>query len=418
MTRPSSFAITGDRAGKATWLGLLAVSLSLSALDCTRRDPTYHEDVYPILQARCAQCHAPDGVAPTPFMQTYADVKRSAKLIKQAVQTRAMPPWGADNTGLCGTWQDALWLDEKEIRTIVQWADSGKKEGNRPHAAAPVAAAAAPRLATKTSLDAETYAPGVGDTAYRCFLADPKLATDQFLTGYAVESSERRIVQQVTLFALDSPAAEADAARLDEQDAGPGWSCYGNTRTAARFVSSWSWNTSVLRMPTGTGLRLQAGRKMVVQVHYNITAAGMSAATSIHVPLELAARVPREATILTVEPRDFVLAPERPFVETTGQVKVDRAVDVLALSPRMHVLGRTLEINRERGGARSCLANFDHWKFYEQRQFNSAVPVLVEAGDVLNVTCSYTTQGSQGPVKMGETIHDEECLAWLYVVPR
>ena len=391
----------------------------MSAVDCKRRDPTYLEDVYPILQARCAGCHAPDGVAPTPFMQTYADVRRSANLIKQSVQTRQMPPWGADDTGLCGKWQDALWLDENEIRTIVQWADSGKKEGNRAHAPAPATAAAAPpRLATATSLDVDTYAPGIGDTAYRCFLADPKLATDRFLTGFAVESSERRIVQQVTLFALDSPTAEADAARLDEQNGGPGWPCYGGTRTAARFLSSWSWNASVLRMPPGTGLRLQAGRKMVIQVHYNITAAGMSAATSIHVPLELVERVPREATILTVEPRDFVLPPERPFVEATAQLKMDRAVDVLALSPRMHVLGRTLEVNRARGATRSCVANFDHWKFYDQRQFNYLAPVPVDAGDVLNITCSYTTQGSPTPVKMGETIHDEECLAWLYVVPR
>jgi len=77
---------------------------------CRARTPTYHRDVAPIIAAHCSECHRQDGVAAIPPLDSYANLKQYAQPVRFAVQTRRMPPWGADNTGLCGTWQDARWL--------------------------------------------------------------------------------------------------------------------------------------------------------------------------------------------------------------------------------------------------------------------------------------------------------------------
>ncbi len=59
-------------------------------------------------------------------MSTYEEVVKDRQRIKRAVQLRTMPPWGADNTGLCGTWEDARWLTNDEIATIVSWVEAAK----------------------------------------------------------------------------------------------------------------------------------------------------------------------------------------------------------------------------------------------------------------------------------------------------
>ena len=59
------------------------------------RPVTFTEDVAPIVFDHCVSCHQPDGVAPM-SLTTYEEVRSWARAIRQAVVTRAMPPWKAD----------------------------------------------------------------------------------------------------------------------------------------------------------------------------------------------------------------------------------------------------------------------------------------------------------------------------------
>jgi hypothetical protein len=72
-----------------------------------------------------------------------------------------------------------------------------------------------------------------------------------------------------------------------------------------------------------------------------------------------------------------------------------------------------LDLDRERGS--SCLANFDHWSFFRQRLFEYEAPQRLLPGDVLRLSCVYTTLGKARPIRSGEWIEDEECAAFLYV---
>lgn len=74
-----------------------------------------------------------------------------------------------------------------------------------------------------------------------------------------------RVGVSATLRALDGEEAERAAARRDAEAPGPGWPCYGGSGVAgARLVAGWSWLTPVVRMPEGTGIRLAAGRPLVL----------------------------------------------------------------------------------------------------------------------------------------------------------
>src|SRR5262249_4382254 len=56
---------------------------------------SYSRDVAPIIQNRCQACHRPGQSGPFAFMN-YRQVSKRAKAIREAVESRRMPPWGAD----------------------------------------------------------------------------------------------------------------------------------------------------------------------------------------------------------------------------------------------------------------------------------------------------------------------------------
>ena len=393
---------------------LLVVGVAALLLSGCRKRPTYHDDIAPILARRCVVCHSQNGVARLPTLETYEQVLAAAGKIRRAVQGRDMPPWGADDTGLCRKWKGALWLNDEELQTIVKWTEGDKPAGDR--AKAPALPAPPHFDHNGPTLDiGSDYRPGIGTLAYRCFLVDPGLDRDRLVSAFRVASTEPRSVAQITLYAL-AAGAEARAVALDREDAVPGFVCYGASRVPeSRLVMSWTWDSPVLRLPEKTGIRLRAREKLVMQVHYDPIATGTNVPTHTRIELELDDGA-REASFWTVSPESLSLPPGRALVEASVEVDVKEARTVLGVAPRMHTLGKTMQLDRVQDGKSECLANFDHWHFYRQRFFEYASPLVLKAGEKLRVSCVYNTQNSAEPVVMGERILDEQCLASLLVL--
>jgi hypothetical protein len=99
------------------------------------RSVTFHKDVLPVLQRNCQSCHRPGQIGPF-SMLTYKDARPWAKAMKQAVVSRAMPPWFADPR--YGHFNNDRSLKQAEINTIVGWVESGAAEGDPADAPPPV----------------------------------------------------------------------------------------------------------------------------------------------------------------------------------------------------------------------------------------------------------------------------------------
>ena len=127
-----------------TWVAIVlalvgALSISGGALAQTVADEvTFSEDVAPILQANCQECHRPSGIGPMSLL-TYQDARPFAPLIKHQVETRTMPPWHVDRTIGIQEFKNDLSLTNEEIQTIVAWVDGGAPEGDPVALPAPVA---------------------------------------------------------------------------------------------------------------------------------------------------------------------------------------------------------------------------------------------------------------------------------------
>ena len=90
---------------------------------------TFAKDVAPILQENCQECHNPGGIGPM-SLTTYEEARPFAPMIREKVSSREMPPWHLDRNIGIQEYKNDVSLTEAEIRTIVQWVDSGTPMGN------------------------------------------------------------------------------------------------------------------------------------------------------------------------------------------------------------------------------------------------------------------------------------------------
>src|SRR5439155_8475839 len=90
--------------------------------------PTFAKDVAPIIFNRCASCHRAGEVAPMTLL-SYEDVRPWAKVIRNKVASREMPPWGADPDHSLKMRNDRS-LTRQQIETIAAWVDGGAPRGN------------------------------------------------------------------------------------------------------------------------------------------------------------------------------------------------------------------------------------------------------------------------------------------------
>ena len=287
-------------------------------------------------------------------------------------------------------------------------------------------------------------APSGGTDDYRCFVVDPHVVSDSFITGVSFIPGNAAVVHHAILFRV-APAQAAAARAKDAADARPGWECFGgpglpSTSTnpldsldSAPWLAGWAPGGKENVFPTGFGVPLDAGSLIVVQMHYNLrSTTGLAAADSTHVRL----RVTRTAqtpltTMLLPAPvelpcpagatgslcsRDVAIAdvggrfgpdsmrtvaglqllcdgdPLHPKPGPTQScTRVVRApVTVRAAAGHMHLLGRTITIVANKGTARQrTILSIPVWDFDNQSAQPLARPLVLRAGDTVTVTCTH-----------------------------
>ncbi len=399
-------------------IGVIATAFAISGCseqNTPQRIPTFHEDIAPILAANCASCHNNQGIGPFPLLD-YEQARRYADAMRISTQARSMPPFVLDNSGSCNTYVEARWLTDAQIQTIGDWAKAGAPEGDLAFAKPIEPSPLAKIDRVDFTLDMGTgYMPDatIFDD-YRCFIIDPALTEDTFITGFEVRPGEPKMLHHLTLFAIETEAAGQAAEALDAAEAGPGYSCIDDLRIDdTRWLVGSGPGSGALRFPTGTGLRMRAGRKTLLQIHYNQENGLAEDRTQID--LMLAKTVEREAKVRRVANTDLFLPPKQRVVEQTAESSVPRGVTLWGLWPHMHKLGTGLRVTAIRDNTETCLANVDRWDFHWQGFAHYTNPISVQKGDRMRITCTYDTLGRDNTTMWGQGTQDEMCIAFFYM---
>jgi hypothetical protein len=87
---------------------------------------TWDREISRIVYTRCATCHKAGGAAFS--LATYADARPWAAAIKEEVEERRMPPWGAVKG--FGDFRNDEALTPEQMELIVSWVSGGAPEGD------------------------------------------------------------------------------------------------------------------------------------------------------------------------------------------------------------------------------------------------------------------------------------------------
>ena len=243
--------------------------------------PTYYRDVKPILDRNCTGCHTDGGIAPFKLSNAQEAIKH-ARASQLAVQGKRMPPWMPG--GASPKYRDELKLSDADIAVIANWAWAGAPEGKPSDAKTSLVRAtdAKPDLTVDIGRD---FQPDRSlSDEYRCFVIDPGINEERFLSGYGIQPGNASIVHHVILFQV-TPDLAAEAKTLEAKaDGRGGYTCFGGpgvgldvsarfrgqtTTSNVGFIGSWVPGASAVNYPDGTGVLLKPGAQIIAQVHYN-----------------------------------------------------------------------------------------------------------------------------------------------------
>lgn len=404
----------------------------------TPNPPTFHKDVEPILVKSCNNCHIDGGIAPF-ALTSFQDAFEHGTEIQIQTEAKLMPPWHIQDDGGCQDFLDSRVLTDQEIETIRLWFEAGMPQGDPADAPPPP-----PPPPTIDRIDAVAdmnvdYEPDitVADD-YRCFLMDPGLVTDKFLTAYEVNPGTPEIVHHMILFAFFIPpgdpnglanaqAAQAEAEALDGADGRPGYTCFGDARVDALPIVAWAPGINLQKMPQGTGVRLPAGFKVIMQVHYNTLAIDQTQpipTDRTSVDLKLEDEVGTEMLLLlfgrTGGPE--VIPPGLDSFQVVETLNMNDLggipLRLHGVLPHMHLRGTDMRFEVARGGEtgeKECLANVPDWDFHWQQAYFYDTPLLIQPADFIRLECNYDTSDEVSPISFGEGTEDEMCLMGTYL---
>ncbi|HAG71834.1 MAG TPA: hypothetical protein DCL66_06480, partial [Gammaproteobacteria bacterium] len=109
--------------------------LGLAAEVAAQTDtPTFYADALPVFEKNCVACHQPEGpdvggISAPMSLMAFDQAKIWAPLIKNALVTGYMPPWGAHDRHR-GEFKGERYIGEQEKELLIAWVDGGALEGN------------------------------------------------------------------------------------------------------------------------------------------------------------------------------------------------------------------------------------------------------------------------------------------------
>lgn len=388
-----------------------------SAPDAAGDDPvvtTYYKHVAPILTRRCVSCHVEDGVAPF-ALTSYAAASEEAVRIADVTERRIMPPWPADSSGACNTFLGQRWLSEAEIATLGKWVSDGRQAGDPRDAISVTPPPPPPFIPAYRLQSPDSYTVASGPDEYRCFVLDPGLTEQRFITAISAVLDHAGLVHHAGLFSADTAVQRTAIADRDAADPLPGYACKGQA-IGARDIGIWSAGDLTQRWPAGTGIPLPAGAHIVLQFHYH-NHGGVPVTDRSAIDLELAGSVSSPATIPLIRGYPLDLAPGQPdvVVSSAGLIGIHAPTYARAVRLHMHKLGTHARLELERDEVSTCLLDIPRWDFGWQLFYTFDQPIRFLSGDRLRITCGYDTTSRTTPVTWGQDTDDEMCLGYMYV---
>jgi len=350
--------------------------------------PTFTKDVAPILQQACQRCHRPNSIGPMSLL-TYEEARPWVRSIRTKVSSREMPPWHIDRTVGVRKFKNDPSLTEKEIGTIVKWADAGAPQGNPADMPPPIDWGPAdrwsitPNLIVNLKKDAIVKAADA-DQWWNLEMEATGLTEDRYIKAIEIKPTKGVPTVHHANAHAELPDGTSTGS-LVEYAVGKGGEIY----------------------PEGSAKMLPAGSTMVINVH--VHSGGEETLTNLAVGFELYPPGYKPRTVhlsrMAGNSEEIDIPPGEPNARVDGYNIVKQAMRITAFQPHMHSRGKRqcLEavyppsptdywpVHRGEDRARSEILSCADWRFnwHLSYTYDDDVAPLLPAGTVLHVTSWY-----------------------------
>jgi hypothetical protein len=391
------------------------------------RPITYYEDIKPILDGRCVECHTPGGIGPF-TLDTFEQAFKRNDLLPSAVQEKTMPPWPADDC--CASYERKRSLTSEQIALITAWVNLGALEGDPLLEGSPLEPSTVdlPRIDATIEMP-EPYEPQVagGSDELRCFLLDWPFTDEKFITGFTVRPGNRTAVHHVALLTLNQEDA-LEAERSDAADERLGFDCdtFSLEPHPSNSIGTWSPGYRSVIYPDNIGLRAPANSMVLMQVHYDVSHSdGSLDQTAVDFMIEdeiehEAKSIPVGNPLWQVKNAMLLKAGEEDVMynfayDPTKLLNANKGFRIFGVNLHMHEFGTqgSLAILRKNGSA-DCLFHTTLWDFDWIGEYTLTNPIEFLPGDELYIECHWNTQGLSEELQWG--VDEEMCGGLLSVI--
>jgi|ERR1019366_6767736 hypothetical protein len=256
--------------------------LSIMYFNPSAEAQSTYNDVANIFYTHCTKCHHDNQVAYFSLL-TYNDAFNYYPTIQQDLITSHMPPWFADTayttTGHAATrflHEDTLTMIEKN--KILQWINDGSLEGNSQLAPTPPAYNTKYKLNGIASLTLQipTFTSNSSlsnEFPYNSFSIPSGLTTDKWLQAFEVVPGNNPAVHSV-IVTLDTVGTSQSNT-----------SGYCVNQPNEIYLGGWTPSANPTIFPNQpslkSGIKIPAGSKIIIRVHYTSGSGGKVDSTKI-----------------------------------------------------------------------------------------------------------------------------------------
>ncbi len=379
-----------------------AIVLLLESVPSLGQVPDFDREVLPILERHCVECHRPGEVAPM-SLRSWQEARPWAKSIRQAVATRAMPPWFADPT--VGEFRNDRRLSDAEIATLVAWVDAGAPKGEDSPASHPLSdpelhwGIGEPDLVVVMP---EAYpVPAQGVVDYVNIKIPTGVTEDRWIDAIEVRPGERSVIHHIDVLVCRPGCPEDEDLAALEPGAPAFFPVSANTEAPqptvragisgdeVEFLASYLPGGRPQRLPSGHARLLPKGAELVFNIHY--TPNGSAVSDQSRVGFRFSPEEPRRRVVSLFLDNYSLWVPagaEDYSIDT--EATLAREATLLSITPHMHSRGVAAEVELSTAGTQATpLLRVPRYDFNWQIDYEYVRPIELSEGDRIRYRLRY-----------------------------
>ena len=366
--------------------------------------PTFYKNILPILQDHCQECHRPGEIGPFSLM-SYETARPWAKSMRQAVLSRNMPPWHADNAHSARMANDRS-LTKSEIDALVAWSDNAAPAGEPKDAQAPRAFPDGWTIGKPDAvfdLGVDFPVPAKGAVEYTLFLVHTNFAEDKWVSALEVRPSVRSVVHHTVVHVRPPGSKRWSYLKVGEPypesimpRETPGVRPPQNDQSSLSFTPEQDeWigeyfpgSTGFVAGP-GQAKLIRAGSDLIFQMHY--TPDGKETTERSKIGLIFAAAPPKERIFnVGLNNLSLRIPPGAPHHRVDTNIVIPNDVTLARITPHMHLRGSGFGLEATYPtGERETLIDVPRFDFNWQMTYSLEKPKLLPRGTKLHMTAFY-----------------------------